>query len=367
MAKAVDWSAVDDLLLVEISQRMVLHTDFAAFRGVCTSWRSAVPKENFKLKMPWLLLPPKICSDLRDFVIPPQGVTRRTLLPEANAKMCFSSKGWLITIARDLSMNLLHPFSRDQIKLPHIKSFDNRRSLDMSKTYASFIHKVVLSSDPLLTSDSIVMVIHGDKGVLAYSKPGDKAWTTINTWRGKYFDFTFYKGRFYAINSHGKIMACDVRGDNPTIAQQVANMPDNIPLCEKVYIVESLGRLLVVIRDGVSLRPIKKESSQTTYGNYGFRVYEVDLSTNNWTRIKDMGNTTLFLGHSSSMSIESDGVYAKPNRIYFTDDCIDAYWFKKKGGGKDMGIYNIEDGSIEPYLLGDSRHRLTPPMWVEQS
>ncbi|KAK2664100.1 hypothetical protein Ddye_002674 [Dipteronia dyeriana] len=225
MAKAADWSALDDFLLVEISHRIVLHADFAVFRRVCTSWRSAVPEENFKLRMPWLLLPPRICSDLRDFVIPPQGVTRRTLLPEANAKMCFSSKGWLITITQDLSMNLLHPFSRYHIKLPRIKSFDNWRSLDMSsKTYASFIHKAVLSSDPLLTSNSIIMVIHGHKGVLTYSKPGDKAWTTINTWRGKYFDFTYYKGRFYAINSRGKIMACDVRGDNPTMAQEVANM-----------------------------------------------------------------------------------------------------------------------------------------------
>ncbi|KAK3227485.1 hypothetical protein Dsin_007347 [Dipteronia sinensis] len=368
VAKAADWSALDDLLLVEIGHWIVLYTDFAAFRRVCTSWRSAVPEQNFKLRMPWLLLPPKICSDLRNFVIPPQGVTRRTLLPEANGKMYFSSKGWLITIAQDLSINLLHPFSRYQIKLPHIKSFDNWRSLDMSaKTYVFFIQKVVLSSDPLLTSNSIVMVIHGDRGVLAYSKPGDKTWTTINTWRGKYFDITYYEERFYAINSHGKIMVCDVRGNNPTIAQEVANMPYNIPRWEKAYIVESSGRLLVVTRDGVALRPIKKWSSQTTYGNYGFKVYEVDLSTNNWTRIKDLGNTTLFLGHNSSMSIESDGVYAKPNKIYFTDDCVEAYWFKKKGGGKDMGIYNIEDGSIEPYLLEDSRNRLTPPMWVEQS
>ncbi|KAK0586483.1 hypothetical protein LWI29_007793 [Acer saccharum] len=367
MAKAVDWSTVDDLLLVEISLRIVLHTDFAAFRGVCTSWRSAVPEENFKLKMPWLLLPPKICSDLRDFVIPSQGMTRRTLLPEANAKMCFSSKGWIITIAQDLSMNLLHPFFRTQIKLPHIKSIYNWYSLITPKMYAVYINKAILSSNPLLTSDYTVMVIYGRKGVLAYSKPGDKAWTTINTWKGKYFDVTYYKGKFYAINSHGEIMACDVRGDNPTIAQVVANMPYNIPHWDKAYIVESLGRLLVVMRDGVCGRPIKEGSIGITYGTTEFRVYEVDLSTDNWTRIKDLGNTSLFLGHSSSMSIESDGVYAKPNRIYFTDDCLEAYWFIKNGGGKDMGIYNIEDGSIEPYLLEDSRHRLTPPMWVEQS
>ncbi|KAK3227474.1 hypothetical protein Dsin_007336 [Dipteronia sinensis] len=231
----VDWSTLDDVLLIEIvllneiGCRIVLCTDFAAFRRVCTSWRSAVPEENFRSRMPrmpWLMLPPKKCGYLCDFVIPLHGMTRRIILSEANAKMCFSSKCWLITIALNLSMNLLHTFSGPSL-----------RCLASPKMYAAFIRK----------------------------------------------------------------------------------------------------------------------------------VYELDLSTNNWTRIKDLGNTSLFLNHSSSIPTESDDVYVKPNRIYFTDDCIDAYWFKGKKGRKDMGIYNIEDGSIEPYFLGNSLNRLTPPMWVEQS
>ncbi|KAL5747474.1 hypothetical protein ACOSP7_024474 [Xanthoceras sorbifolium] len=363
----VDWSALDDILLVEIGRQIKLYEDFAAFRRVCASWRSAAPKENFRFKcrMPWLMLPPKQCSNLRDFFILPEGMTtRHHVLPEANAKMCYSSKGWLITIAPNLSMDLIHPFSRAQFKLPHVKSFHNWRRLAMPNMYTAFIRKAVLSSNPLFTPDYTVMVIHGDIGVLAYSKPGDKAWTTIDTWHGMYFDVTYYKGKFYAINSQCQIMACDVGGDNPTVAQQVASTIEFAP--EKVYIVESSGRLLVVMRKGVDLRSITRGSSKTTYGTYEFEVFLVDLSTNNWTKIKDIGNTSLFLGHNSSMSIKSDGVYSKPNRIYFTDDCVEAYWFKKTGG-KDMGIYNIEDGSIEPYFWGNSYNRLTPPMWVEQA
>ncbi|TXG71220.1 hypothetical protein EZV62_006155 [Acer yangbiense] len=102
-------------------------------------------------------------------------------------------------------------------------------------------------------------------------------------------------------------------------------------------------------------------------------VFEVDLSTNYWTKMKDLGNKTLFLGSNSSICIESDGVYFKNNRIYFMDRYMDVASFFKKYGGKHMRVYNIEDGSIEPYFLSDSCDHLTPslnlstpPIFVEQ-
>ncbi|TXG50525.1 hypothetical protein EZV62_023049 [Acer yangbiense] len=113
-----------------------------------------------------------------------------------------------------------------------------------------------------LFEDYTVMVIYGRMGDLAYSKPGYKAWTKINS-KGLNLDLTYYKGKLYAINMYGRIMACDVRVDNPTVAQ-VANMPHNISHptipqvatyvppnishLDKVFIVESLGRLLVVLQ-----------------------------------------------------------------------------------------------------------------------
>ncbi|KAK3218110.1 hypothetical protein Dsin_012080 [Dipteronia sinensis] len=77
-------------------------------------------------------------------------------------------------------------------------------------------------------------------------------------------------------------------------------------------------------------------------------VFEVELSTNNWTKMKDLGNKTLFLGSNSSICIESDGVYCKPNRLFFKDAYMNVGYFNKKGG-YHMRVYNIEDRSIEPY------------------
>ncbi|TXG50457.1 hypothetical protein EZV62_022981 [Acer yangbiense] len=75
----------------------------------------------------------------------------------------------------------------------------------------------------------------------------------------------------------------------------------------------------------------------------------------------------LFLGYNSSVSIEASNFY-KPNCIYFTDDCMGSYWEDKRGGGKDMGIYNLHDGSITSVpFKGDPYSHVNPAMWVEQS
>ncbi|KAK2654265.1 hypothetical protein Ddye_014121 [Dipteronia dyeriana] len=390
VTKAADWSALDDLVLEEISQRLTLYQDFAAFRMVCPAWLSAAPKENFKFKcrMPWLVLPPKQGTNLREFFIFPQleqvqGITQQHLaIPKSDIfpqveeqgimdrqSTCYSSKGWLIDIVtvRPLtSLSLLHPFSGAQIKLPQWP-----KNLNLYN-----IQKIVLSSNPSFTSSYTVMILHGGpRRYLTYSKPGDEAWTTISTGEHDYRDVTYFEGKFYTVSRHCRIMACDVTGDNPTMAQ-VTNLPESLlqeDLWDEVYIVGSSGRRLLVVTQverhwqrGVRTR---FRNRATTYGIYEFQVFEVDLSTNNWAKTNDLGNKTLFLGSSSSICIESDGVYFEPNRIFFMEDVR----LFNKPIGTHVRIYNIEYGSIEPYFLGDSRNLLIPshvwnhpPLFVEQ-
>ncbi|KAK4838049.1 hypothetical protein QYF36_010559 [Acer negundo] len=389
MAKKADWSGLDDLALDEITGRMTLYRDFAALRMVCTSWRSSLQNFKFKCRMPWLMLSPKqgTNSNLYEFFIFPQveqvqgGITQQHLaIPESDIfplveeqgimdrwLTCFSSKGWLIDIVtmRSLSLSLLHPFSGAQIKLPQ-----------WPKNLNLYIQKFVLSSNPSFTSNYTVMILHGgQRRNLTYSKPGNEAWTTINTSQDDYRDVTYFEGKFYTVNRRCRIMACDVMGDNPTMTQ-VANLHESLlqeDLWDEVYIVESSRRRLLVVTQvewhWQRGRRIRFRNRATTYGIYEFQVFEVDLSTNNWTKTNDLGNKTLFLGSNSSICIESDGVYFKPNRIFFMEDVR----LFNKPRGKHVRIYNIEDGSIEPYFLGDSCNRLTPslvlnppPLFVEQ-
>ncbi|KAK2654270.1 hypothetical protein Ddye_014126 [Dipteronia dyeriana] len=218
--------------------------------------------------------------------------------------------------------------------------------------------------------DYTLMMIHGVRREMICSiKPGDTAWTIVKTCQNDNVDLTYYNGKFYVVNRYCQIMSCDVRGVNPTVAQ-VANMPipDNLV---NVYIVESSGRLLVVTQQLLPVGIIMWET-ETAYRACEFQVFEVDLRTSSWTKMKDLGNKTLFLGSNSSICIESDGVYFKPNRIFFKVAYRNAYYFNNKGG-YHMRVYNIEDRSIEPYFLGDSCNRLTPtynfttpPTFIEQ-
>ncbi|KAK4843861.1 hypothetical protein QYF36_023305 [Acer negundo] len=108
------------------------------------------------------------------------------------------------------------------------------------------------------------------------------------------------------------------------------------------------------MREGAQLDEMKEDESKSNYETYAFQIFEVDLSSNTWKEVKNLGNKALFLGDNSSFSIEVlDVTRCKSNCIYFTDDCRESYCspdFCGRGGGKDMGIYNIQDKSIEPYI-----------------
>ncbi|KAK4844761.1 hypothetical protein QYF36_024148 [Acer negundo] len=162
---------------------------------------------------------------------------------------------------------------------------------------------------------------------LAYYKSSDEAWTRIDTWYGAVSDFTFYNGKLYAIDYIGRIMSCDIKGNNPTIGQLVTTLPGEVVhnILVKLYIVESSesDTLLVISRQGTGALLIDEEAEEEryTYGAYAFQVFKVDLSRNTWMEIKDLGNRAAFLGHYSSFSSEaSDFSECKPNCIYFTDD-----------------------------------------------
>ena len=83
------------------------------------------------------------------------------------------------------------------------------------------------------------------------------------------------------------------------------------------------------------------------------------------TETRELGDTTFFLGANSSLSVQAcqfPGI--KPNHIYFTDDCFLTYLAYEEGGGLDMGVFNLADGSIQPHYNGVSLSRFCPPTWV---
>uniref|UniRef100_A0A2N9J328 KIB1-4 beta-propeller domain-containing protein n=1 Tax=Fagus sylvatica TaxID=28930 RepID=A0A2N9J328_FAGSY len=355
-----DWSGLHYDLLVLIVRRIAWYEDFNTFRGVCKSWKSAAIKRNFTgywtARIPCLMLAAKEGSDLRDFFSICTGMTRTLMLPEAaNQTKCYSSQGWLITVAKDMSINLLHPFTRLQKKLPNATTLFREQGLYVNVTSASydaFIDKFVLTASPSHTSDYVVLVMY--YGKLAFCRPGDESWTRI-IYPSGVVDAVYHNNRFYCLGMNG-IFVCDIEGPNPNPNPSLANHvstfseeqnPRGKYHCGVGHVVESSGTFV---------------ASCTT------RVYEVGLDGGEWKELKSLGDRALFLGYNSSISVEvSDFSGCKANCIYFTECDCDSYSGIPGGGGKDMGIYNMLDGSIQPHYPGESRCEITPPLWVVPS
>ncbi|KAK2989091.1 hypothetical protein RJ640_018880 [Escallonia rubra] len=60
---------------------------------------------------------------------------------------------------------------------------------------------------------------------------------------------------------------------------------------------------LRISREGVCVRPVDEDDCEYTYGTTSFQVFEVDLSNDGWTEVKNLGNLALFLGHNSFFSL----------------------------------------------------------------
>ncbi|KAF8412286.1 hypothetical protein HHK36_000247 [Tetracentron sinense] len=356
-----NWSELPNDLLGLIAQRVLIYEDFVAFGGVCESWRSVAVKQNFtpSPQLPWLMLPEQKNCDTRTFFSLSKGMVHERRLPEVRGKRCWGSQGWLITFSIDLNISLLNPFTRLQIQLPPHRTFKYHFDIyedveEYNYTPAEiqelYIYKAIVSSSPSSTTDYVVMVIHGPKIQLAFARPGDEAWTTIEETRPtRYYDVIYYKEKFYAVNSHGVVVVCDVQGPNPTELRIIAKMPD---FDTKIYLVESAGALLVVSR----YVDINIVNGVFIYQTTKFRVFKPDLSKSNgeWLQLKNLGDRALFLGQSTSMSIvASDFPKCKANCIYFTDDNEEPYLCNPEGGGKDMGIFDLEDGSFKSHYTGE--------------
>ncbi|KAL3374622.1 hypothetical protein AABB24_006214 [Solanum stoloniferum] len=290
--------------------------------------------------------------------------------------------GWLITTGKDESeTSLLQPFSGVEIELPHPNTTKDYEDHEVGYPW-TFFHKAVLSASPSHTSNYILAVIDGNMKFFSFWRPGDLRWTSIDNINSPYkhihSDLVYYTEKFYAVDWSGCVLVYDVTGSSPTHTQIVASLPPHYK-GDEFYILESMGSLFVVVRYGVKSRaPIREDSSRLsltpiydddndgeTYGTTNFGVFEVDLAAGRLRETKEVGDRALFLGANASISVQaSQSPGVKPNHIYYTDDFVESYLSYEEGGGMDMGVYNIANGSFEPHYNSVSLGCVCPPIWV---
>ncbi|PHU23334.1 hypothetical protein BC332_08441 [Capsicum chinense] len=158
-----NWAEFPNDVIAHIAKHVKGIEYFISFRAVCTSWKIAATKDNFDVlwpQLPLLMLGAKD-DNYREFYSLSKKKVLRLYIPEAKWRTCFSSKGWLICFLQcALEISLLNPFSRNKIQLPPGK---NLWSLQGYKAGPEgrmwhFIDKVILSVNPSVTSDYILMV-----------------------------------------------------------------------------------------------------------------------------------------------------------------------------------------------------------------
>ncbi|KAM3263164.1 hypothetical protein P3L10_000158 [Capsicum annuum] len=298
-------------------------------------------------------------------------------IPGSVGKRCMESMGWLITVGKDEGeMSLLHPFSAVQIELPHQNTTE---SYALPRTFKpwTFISKAVLSANPCHTSDYFLMVVEGRSDHLSLWRPGDLSWTRIMVPTCKNIsDVVYFSGRLYTVSYGGYVRVYDVGGyevKSHLITQIVAWIEG------RYYILESLGSLFVVARRASDIVPVKydceripprfitvdDEDARFMYRTNDFIVFQIDLDAYKATPTRDLGDRAFFLGASASLSVQaSQFTGIRFNHIYFTDTNWGACLYFEHGGGLDMGVFNLADGSIQPHYDGVSLSRFCPSIWV---
>lgn len=365
----VDWSKLPNELWRLIAGKLRLIEDYLRFGGVSRSWHLiTLEKESYSCsELPWVMLTENEASGIRGFHSLFGNKIYKLLLPEICGRRCWgSSHGWLVSVGTDLEMHILNPLSHVQISLPPLHKCPNLGKLICSPVdfRDNFVYKVVISSSPL-DSNCIIMAIYSDCGKIAFTRPIDKGWsqwTPLECANFSIHDIIYYNGNIYAVESYCDVLVFNFSGSLLKTIPFEGWEEGNVLDYDDNYLVECGGEIYMVVRCFYDTRNADTPFLKT----WRFLVYKLDKCTDKWEKVDGLGNWSVFLGSNNSFSIlASNDSRCRKNCIYFTDDHYG--WFNTPGS-YDMGIYDLDNGKLEPYLLGNaSQYVYSVPLWIRPS
>ncbi|PWA44778.1 hypothetical protein CTI12_AA523490 [Artemisia annua] len=372
----MEWSELFPEVLDIIARKCITsYEDYPGFAGVCKSWRLAAARTYRNSNGPPSRLPSFMLVDRsadqesRELFLLSNKSIRKIRLPEVYGKACRSSCGWLLTVGEDFSSQLINPLSREVINLPKADTFP-----DNPLEWADTISNVVL-----LMESKMVLVIWGFPKKLGFCHIGDNKWTSVEQpFYKSILDITFYNGQVYTLNCFDKkIQACNVNGKHPTALVDIATMPEDVYEGEP-YDVGSRRAYIVGLDDGerkqllVIIRFLKLNKPKSFIRFFklnkpkSFKVFAYDLESGSWSKVKDFGKKTLFVGCGSSFWIEDTTGVIKGNGIYYIDTEYLNHPDGRVVGVRYTGIYyHMSNGTIEPHFTRESRSHFTPPLWLQ--
>ncbi|URE32442.1 hypothetical protein MUK42_36992 [Musa troglodytarum] len=284
---------------------------------------------------PWLFLPDDdgeqhnstflSLPDNYSFTYPP--------LPDLCGMTCVGSHaGWFVIADRKRKVSLLNPLTGNQICLPsHVAPWNvDRVDLQAFKPHRvafkpNRIGKIVFSANPTVHNYVAVATYIFTDRELTYTKSGDDKWNLLETaltendrsWN----DIMHHDGKFYCITRNGEVVAFDLSGVNPTamlVAQSsalVSIMPAGT-YCPYIAC-SSTGELFLVLNLAIDYS-LPYDVNKTTDVIVLRLQYSEDQPR--WDVVKDLGNMSLLVGTSNSISISTEDLRGmRRNCIYLTE------------------------------------------------
>ncbi|KAJ7944093.1 F-box protein [Quillaja saponaria] len=384
------WSNLQKDLLADIANWLDSRTEVLYFRGVCTTWRDAVPLPKTSsipqsLELPIPISPNPALNPKRNghFVLIESTVYCIQPLNEtSDTRTKKTPKSWLVNIENSEEIGKVR--YKDPISLYKNKNLSGMvlnlldyKVFEVSKVYnlrfvgngenpeskmriheMDSIVKVVVSNDPFL-----VMAVHAN-GKLGIWKMTDNTWINIEEDREHihYVDIAHHKGKFYAVDLRGNFISVD-----SSLKITEAKSLGSFSGAKFNYLVKSAGDLLFINSDPdyhyKSDSELSDDGDETDYG-INFNVYKLNEEENRWGCVESLGDRAIFLGYDCTFSVSARDVPGcKSNCIYFPDD--DDY---DDIIGTEIGLYDLKNHTVMQ-LSDAGRYSLLfwpPPTWVKK-
>ncbi|CAM0955183.1 unnamed protein product [Alopecurus aequalis] len=293
----MSWSDLPADILASITDRITEHADFARFRSVCPSWRSASAAHAARRRVPLLLIPTQNYSGVnrRFWSLADDSLTKIPVPAASGYSFLFASpRGWTLGVANDLSATLLHPFTGASESLPALPpSFHG--------DYQRILRDTVWDRSP-----DAVVVSPGNDAFFCRLRPVDGSWSPVagcSQDKNRVGGITYCDGMFYLLDKHAhKVTAVD----GATFAVAAAIKPPRMvmpnPWCvPESTLIASSAELLLIVR--------------TTGGSYGsqilLKIFRADYRSlaAGWSEVAgDMGDRAVFVDHLRGFCVEANGV-----------------------------------------------------------
>nr|CAD1830597.1 unnamed protein product [Ananas comosus var. bracteatus] len=303
------WShLVTDILIDVASKHVTSAATYATLRGVCRSWRAALPAtvprpHRLPLQLPFLYIfahSPHYPAGQAFSLTTSRTFALRHLADAHESASVGSGYGWLLLLDPVCNLILRNPFTGDTIRLPSLDGTLALNCKDKPMSQQHFlVHRAILSSDPSADRNFLVVLFSNASLTRCFTwRSGDNFWTVREHPEFFVDDIIFYEDRrCIAVGVNGACAVFDFAtadGGNGFFTE----VP-NLPASGSPFLVESAGNVwLATVRSITSRKKPKVE------------IYRLDLSRlpDEITAVSesgDLGGRILFLKQCNSMSVAS--------------------------------------------------------------